>query len=208
VRPVRHPETNPEMIMKTQRIRPGSKGFTLVELIVTISIIVILAGFVVGGMGYVEQKRAEEKAKVQIALLGKGIEEFKFDNGVYPTVPNENLTNLAQARANNNEIFQRLYLDGVKNQNIRIYLAELDPAGTGQGWITGSGDAATYITDPWGREYRFRPGVLANGSPNPAAMGPGFDIWSMGKDGRTEPGSNAAPYSKTHQDNRDDIRNF
>jgi general secretion pathway protein G len=194
--------------MKTQRPPHGIDGFTLVELIVSITIIVILAGIVVAGMGFVDQKRAQEKAKVQVKLLEKGIEEYRFDNGVYPTVPNANPTSLALARVNNNAIFQRLYLDGVSNQNIRIYLAELDPAATGQGWITGSGVTTTYITDPWGREYRFRPGSLADGTLNPAAMGPGFDVWSMGKDGVTQPGTESEPYDKSASQNKDDVPNF
>lgn len=193
--------------MKTQRTRIGSHGFTLVELIVSITIIVLLAGIVVGGMGFVEQKRAQEKAKVQVKLLEKGIEEYRFDNGAYPTVPNVNPTNVAQARANNNAIFQRLYLDGVNSQNVRIYLAELDPTATGQGWITLTNNTR-YIIDPWGREYRFRPGSLADGTVNPAAMGPGFDIWSMGKDGVTQPGTAGSPYSVSAAQNKDDIRNF
>ena len=193
--------------MKTQRTPHRSGGFTLVELIVSITIIILLAGIVVGGMGFVEQKRAQEKAKVQVKLLEKGIEEYRFDNGVYPTVPNANPTSVSLARANNNAIFQRLYRDGVNDQNIRIYLSELDPAATGQGWITVTG-GTNYITDPWGREYRFRPGSLADGTLNPVAMGPGFDIWSMGKDGVTQPGTAGSPYNKSAAQNKDDVTNF
>ena len=64
--------------------RPGYPGFTLIELMAVITIIVILAGLVVGGLGFVNDRQAKEKAKVQIALLSKAIEEYKLDNGVYP----------------------------------------------------------------------------------------------------------------------------
>lgn len=193
--------------MKTQNYPRRASGFTLIELMVSITIIILLAGLVVGGMSFVEQKRSQAKAEVQIKLLEKGIEEYKFDNGAFPTVPNANITNATQARANNNAIYQRLYLDGVTNPGTRIYLAELDPKAQGQGWIINIG-GTNYITDPWGREYRFRPGNLATGELNPAAMGPGFDIWSMGKDGLTQPGTESQPYDINHAQNRDDIRNF
>ena len=56
-------------------------AFTLIELMAVITIIVILAGMVVGGLGYVNEKQAREKAKIQIALLSKALEEYKLDNG-------------------------------------------------------------------------------------------------------------------------------
>ena len=53
-------------------------------LLVVIAIIAILAGLVVVGMEFAKQRQASEKAKVQIALLSKGIEEYKADMGAYP----------------------------------------------------------------------------------------------------------------------------
>ena len=67
--------------MKALPQRPGKAAFTLIELMVVITIIVILAGLVVGGMEYVNQRQATENTKVQIALLSKGIEEYKLDMG-------------------------------------------------------------------------------------------------------------------------------
>ena len=69
--------------MKTNS-RRGQAAFTLIELMAVITIIVILAGLVVGGMGFVSERQAKEKAKVQIALLSKAIEEYKLDMGNYP----------------------------------------------------------------------------------------------------------------------------
>ncbi|MGL5016658.1 MAG: type II secretion system protein, partial [Luteolibacter sp.] len=54
--------------MKTTH-RHGKAGFTLIELMAVITIIVILAGLVVGGLGFVTERQAKEKARVQIALL-------------------------------------------------------------------------------------------------------------------------------------------
>jgi len=70
------------MIAHSRRI--GRAAFTLIELLAVIAIIVILAGLVVGGMDYANQRSATEKAKTQIALLSKGIEEYKVDMGAYP----------------------------------------------------------------------------------------------------------------------------
>ena len=43
--------------------RKGKAAFTLIELMAVITIIVILAGLVVGGMGFVTDRQAKEKAK-------------------------------------------------------------------------------------------------------------------------------------------------
>ena len=72
--------------MKTNP-RNGRAAFTLIELMAVITIIIILAGLVVGGMGFVTERQAKEKAKVQIALLSKALEEYKLDMGTYPAPP-------------------------------------------------------------------------------------------------------------------------
>ena len=183
--------------MKTPLTPRHRRGFTLIELLAVITIIVILAGLVVGGMGYASEKQAREKAKIQIALLSKALDEYKLDNGNYPAVANS-----AAGTGRTNVLFQRLYWDGAKtNPPGKIYLPELDPNSNRQGWIQGTGATATII-DPWGAEFRYRSGQNASGASNAATMNPDFDLWSVGRDGRTN------TTTLTHRDNQDDIRNF
>lgn len=73
--------------MKHSR-KHAAAGFTLVEMLAVITIIVILAGLVVGGMGFVNDRQAREKAKVQIAMLEKALEDYKLDYGSYPLTAN------------------------------------------------------------------------------------------------------------------------
>lgn len=163
-------------------------GFTLIELLAVITIIVILAGLTVGGMSYVNEKQAIEKAKVQIKLLENAIEEYKLDNGSYPGTT----ANTPVAGNVSNQLYKALYLDGFTNQT-RIYLPQLDPNDTKQGWLGGTGVNRT-IVDPWGNEYRYRKGTNA--------QNPDFDLWSTGKNGRPTNGVS------THSDAKDDIGNF
>lgn len=186
--------------MKTHQ-KSKARGFSLIELLASITIIVLLAGLIVGGLGYAQDKQAREKAKVQIALLSKGLEDYNLDNGTYPVA-----TGAGTGRSN--MLYQRLYFDGARtNPPGRIYVSELDPMNSTQGWVSGTG-AAARINDPWGNEYRYRSGRLANGNVNPTAFNPDFDLWSTGKDGRHNAGTNAIPFDPNHPDNRDDIRNF
>lgn len=162
------------------------QGFTLIELLAVITIIVILAALVVGAMGFVKDKQANEKAKIQVALLGKALEEYKLDNGNYPP------STSPDGKNQSNVLYKALYLDGANDttKTKKIYLAELDPAATKQGWVDGKGESAT-IKDPWGQEYLYRTGS--------AAENPDFDLWSMGKDGKTGADAKSA-------DSKDDIR--
>lgn len=175
--------------------RPGKAAFTLIELMAVITIIVILASLVVGGLGYIQEKQAKSKATVQIALISKTLEEYKSDFGTYP------LTADAADPKNSAILFKALYFDGFSDTTkaTRIYLPDLDPATNKQGWTTGTASATTKITDPWGGEYRYRTAQPLTGTtPNKNTQNPDFDLWSVGKDGKT----GAAATDK------DDIRNF
>ncbi len=63
----------------------GDSGFTLIELLVVVIIIGLLASLVApkffGKLAMSKQKTA----KAQIELLGAALDEFRLDNGRYPT---------------------------------------------------------------------------------------------------------------------------
>ena len=188
--------------MKPFARRIGQAAFTLIELMVVITIIIILAGLVIGGMEYANQRSASEKAKTQIALLSKGIEEYKLDMGGYPATNDITTTSGSNGTVTSFILFNALYWTPVSSSQ-RIYLPELDPATSKQGWTSVT---TSTITDPWGNQYCYRSSSNATGGPNSATVNPDFDLWSMGKDGK----SNAANPSTTDplKLNADDIRNF
>lgn len=184
-------------------------GFTLIEMVTVMSIILLLAGIVVGSMNFVQGRQAREKAKAQIALLSKAIEEYKMDMGVYPGTEDTVI-----AGDVSEEIYQALFKDGYDFTNPstppatwdkarKIYVNELDPRDNKQGWVTRLASSAAVpdnlkIIDPWGNPYRYRRGTNA--------QNPDFDLWSTGKDGLTKTGNTDTDL--THEDCRDDIRNF
>ena len=179
--------------MKTPTHSP--KGFTLVEMLVTITIIVILAGISISGFKYVTYKQATSQCAIQVKLLENAIEEYKLDNGEYP--PGNG----------SNTLYNKLYWDtdndgqGVTNPNgtpldldQKIYIADLDPLNNRQGWSKGNGSAATII-DPWGNEYIYK---------NPGTTNPDFDLISMGPDGKSPAFSPPAAVATA----KDDIANY
>lgn len=178
-----------------------ARGFTLIEMLVVITIIIILGSLVVGGLGYVNARQAQEKARVQIALLGKGIEEYKADMGIYP---GESEHSPVDGKISE-ELYEQLFYDGYDYQQqstppadwgkaTKPYVPELNPASSKMGWVTSATPPPTSvkIVDPWGNEYRYRKGN--------SAINPDFDLWSAGKDGETDD-------SPTAKAARDDIRN-
>lgn len=179
--------------MKTISSPRTSRGFTLIEMLVTITIIVILAGISVAGFKFVTSKQANEQAKIQVGLLSQALEEYKMDTGEYP------LTG-ADPEGNTNLLFNALYQNGVQNPGTeKIYLSDLDPESR-QGWIEGTG-ATAKIVDPWGVEYNYRSAKSTGGDPN-QSFNPDFDLWSKGQDGSTSTTDPDAP------DSKDDISNF
>lgn len=200
--------------MKTPSRRQPA-AFTLIEMMAVITIIVILAGIVIGGLGYVNEKQANAKARVQIALLSKALEEYKLDNGTYPPTDNKSGSfNTATGTATSSILFDYLYWDsdrdssgGIGDTDQKIYLPELDPVNSKQGWTTGTASKTTIITDPWGNQYCYRSAFgtpPANGTApaNADTQNPEFDLWSKGKDGKSVPGT------ASDASNKDDIRNF
>jgi prepilin-type N-terminal cleavage/methylation domain-containing protein len=181
--------------------RRHSAAFTLIELMAVITIIAILAGIVIGGMGYVKEKQRRSQAEVQINLLSRAIEEYKMDMGVYPGSAGNTPTDGDIS----DELYQALFKDGYDytdsaspsdnwNKATKIYVPELDPRNSKLGWVKPTTNTTPQtnlkITDPWGNNYLYRTGSNA--------QNPDFDLWSRGKDGMTDPITKLS----------DDIRNF
>ena len=186
-----------------QGFRPNRSGFTLIEMMTVITIMVILAGLTVAGMSFINDKQANALAKVQIEQLSSAIEKYNLDNGDYPGLDADSPLDGDISEQLYNELFLEGYNDLVVNGGdgeIPIYLNELDPRNSKQTMVEKTNDnippSDLKIVDPWGRPYLYRKGALANN--------PDYDLWSRGKDGDTDL-SNPA---RTADGNRDDVRNF
>ncbi|WP_193211592.1 type II secretion system protein GspG [Luteolibacter marinus] len=179
--------------MKIHQNNIRRQGFSLIELVVVVAIIAVLAALTMGALGFINQKSARDKAKVQIKLLEKALEDYQADNRSLPPSPDSN------GERGDEVLYKYLYYDGFETRDSGgvVYLGDLDPENntkSGQAWIQGK-DAQARIVDPYGNPYHYRSGD------SPAAVNPDFDIWSAGPDGKT----NANP---DHDDCLDDIRNW
>jgi type II secretory pathway pseudopilin PulG len=171
-----------------------SRAFTLIELIVVITIIIVLAGLILSTMGYVQKKGARTRAETEIAAMSAACESYKADNGIYPRdTTTDNLAALTSQTppdplptsydpSNPAYSAASFYLYGQLSGNVsgdrstysqKSYFQfkpnMLSPAG-GTGTVTA-------IRDPFGNSYGYSTANQANSS---YGFNPTFDLWSTG----------------------------
>jgi type II secretory pathway pseudopilin PulG len=164
-------------------------AFTIIELLVVISIIIVLAGLILATSGYVTKKGARSRAEAEIAAMSAALESYKADNGVYARDPTT--TDAVDPRTPvdfpSYQLASRfLYgeLSGDKDFNGRIDPVEqqnksyftFKPQMLG---ITKNPDGTTksidYIRDPFGNSYGYSTAYQTSPS---KGYNPTFDLWS------------------------------
>ena len=159
-------------------------AFSLVELLVVISIIIVLAGLILSTMGYVRKKGARARAETDIAAISAACESYKADNGIYPTNSDTDtlnaLTNFDSSAGVYSVASLFLYeqLAGVTSGSRseipsgKIYFAfkpnMLLPSPPSLADITA-------IRDPFGNSYGYSTIRSTTGS---GGYNPTFDLWS------------------------------
>jgi len=66
------------------RIRPGERGFTLIEIMIVVIIIGLLAALVAPKLFGKLTMAKQKSAKAQIELFGAALDAFRLDTGRYP----------------------------------------------------------------------------------------------------------------------------
>ena len=157
-------------------------AFTLIELIVVVTVITILAGLVLSTVGYVRKKAARARAETEIAAMSAACESYKADNGIYPR--DATTTDTLDARATINmstyqTASQYLYgqlagdpdFDGVPNSNSKSYM-QFKPN------MLGTDNAnKVYPRDPFGNSYGYST-IQAATQDTTKGYNPTFDLWS------------------------------
>jgi type II secretion system protein G len=68
----------------------NKQGFTIVELLIVIVVIGILAAISVVAYGTIQQSARDTSRTAEVNGLMKAIEQYKIDNGMYPSVGTDN----------------------------------------------------------------------------------------------------------------------
>ena len=68
-----------------QRVRSaGSHGFTMVELLAAIAIIVILSGLGIGAARYASHRADQSRARSDMERIAQALEQYRVEYGAYP----------------------------------------------------------------------------------------------------------------------------
>ncbi len=160
------------------------------------TIIIILAGLILGTAGYVQKKGARSRAEAEIAAMSAALESYKADNGVYPR-GNANLSTTTPYDTDN--LNARVHLNSDPNLSgskylpaslyLFIQMSGLNPSQAPisgaksyftskpqmlGGTVNGIG-TVTYLRDPFGNSYGYS---TANQNTPAAGYNPTFDLWS------------------------------
>ena len=153
------------MIKTQQRHRNVMQpAFTLMEILTAIAIIAVLASLSFGGMSYYGDKMKYSRTEVLIASIERALEDYKSDNGSYPS-------------GNIGDLFNALYGDGT------VYLATLNPELKGKQRNVSESEPYL-IVDAWGNVLRYRHNL--NNMANPKQD---YDLISLGPNGVGDYGS-------------------
>jgi prepilin-type N-terminal cleavage/methylation domain-containing protein len=198
----------------------GRAGFTIVEVLVVMAIILVLAGLVLATSSYVHNKGARSRAEAEIAAMSAAVENYKADNGVYPRgnvsasdttkpydtdklystgSPTPHDDPAVATYTNASQVLYRL-LSGDTDNNpsngieaagyMQFKPSMLKPSTPG---------ANTYIADSFGYSYgystAYQGDVDTNVTPPSHAYNPTFDLWSTA-------GGTAKPASQTEDQYR------
>lgn len=201
------------------------KGFTLVEVLIAVSVLALLAAGMWEANAYVKNKSMVNQASSELQLLEASMNEYRTDNGgILPFARGDEYSSHILYSAlfcdyNNdgepdvdNGVARMPYcpsLNVIKNtkepeqqEGIPVVRAKITAN------IDGKRKVGKFflILDPWGNPYRYRLGYEAmdeNGKEGPG-MNPDFDVFSLGPDGlgdgKTNDGEN--------EDNITNIRNW
>lgn len=186
-------------------LRSLRAGFTLLELLTVMAIIMVLAGLLLAGVGYAQKKAAQQRAEAEIAALSVALESYKVDNGEYvrneitdavDLKPHDDSSNVTPVEAATLYLYKELSGDtdgngkkaGTEKDNKSYF--EFKPNMLKM--TSATGGTVQTIKDPFGDSYGYSTAqnALQNApqpvppatAPDPKGYNPTFDLWSTGGD--------------------------
>ncbi len=178
----------------------STSAFTIVELLVVLTIILVLAGLILATSGYVHNKGARSRAEAEIAALSAALENYKADNGIYPRDTTSTTTDTLAALTDRNyssknppdpipssyspsdasytaaSFYLYAQLSGNTNGDRSTYSQksyfQFKPNMLSPPGGTGT---VTAIRDPFGNSYAYSTAQQADSA---KGFNPTFDLWS------------------------------
>jgi general secretion pathway protein G len=138
-------------------------GFTMVELLAVITIIMLLSAMVIGAAAWAGRSADNGRCQARMQMLKNALEEYKLDYGRYPPLASAGPVPFAA-------LYHTPISSGRPGGEKRPYISETNFVNT-----------SLQFVDPWGNYFRYQ----APGSRNKGA----YDLWSFGPNGSDESAS-------------------
>ncbi|MFN2622878.1 MAG: type II secretion system protein [Chthoniobacterales bacterium] len=163
--------------------RAPRDAFTLIELLIVMAIIIVLAGLILATANYVQKKGYRSRAEAEIAAISAALENYKADNGVYPSTAETNALipnkmgdpNTADYTKASLALYKLISGDANADRTAesKSYLTfkpnQLSPTDQTANVIS--------IRDPFGNSYGYST-VKASVPSGTDGYNPSFDLWS------------------------------
>ena len=185
------------------KLRAASRhqGFTLMELLIVISIIAMLVAITAAAATSMQKKARRLKADAQVQSITLGLEKYHQEYSEYPAVKGSQkaeFNGLNYTVAGGRMLYQALSGDGTsaikglpgrpsngklnESGDGEIFLSSADPANRAAGMVAQIGDSNNYfLQDPFEKPYQYKSKgdtTREEDLHNPET----FDLWSFGFD--------------------------
>ena len=185
--------------MKTTSLRRATRGFSLIELLAVVSIIVVLAGIVIGALLQSRKGQDKKKTRVTINRASLELERYFNDNQYYPV--SEDVFSEVLYTSLSGDYTGR----GEGEPEGFVYWKELLVKDLKDNPDVGQRNGRRIIMDAYGQSLRYRCALDSEGNPDAAAKNADFDLWSIGPDG--EPSGDNIESTLQNEQTLDDIWN-
>lgn len=172
-------------------------AFTLIELLIVITVIVILMGLLFPAFRGVQDQAKKTQAKNDLIQIVTAVNAFYTEYGKYPLTPASPADTTYGTSTTNDKLFNELRNSSTVTDNTRgiVFISPPDAKDSANPRTgiapTGSGSVGQYF-DPWGKPYFVRIDTdydnqvdnpySANAGSTPKLQS-GAIAWSLGKDG-------------------------
>jgi len=160
-------------------------AFTLIELLIVMAIVIVLAGLILATANYVQKKGYRSRAEAEIAAISAALENYKADNGVYPSTVETNTLKAntmgdprgASYTSASLALYKLISGDADNSTDRSAESKSYFTFKPNQLSPTDQTLAVLYIKDPFGHSYGYST-AKASAPTGTDGYNPTFDLWS------------------------------
>jgi prepilin-type N-terminal cleavage/methylation domain-containing protein len=170
--------------------RPAA--FTLIEMLIVISIIAVLAGLLFPALAMINAQKDRAKTQSSLGTIGAAIEQFKTVNGTYPHVYNDPNAGAPKTMGQMGSV-------AVSDANSQSNRDKLKQNADILGLILKAHNPGEFkeLVDAWKNQIFYLHSSLYTDHPDVQPHPDGFQLWSRGANGVNDPDTKFSDANET-----------